>query len=1112
MGYDPEIGQRLNLFFTDRMPGGAFIYRASEGHELLYANQVMADLFECDSIEDFYEFVGNSFDGIVNTGQLDTVQEEIDEQITDDNKEFDHVFYYIRTKKGNVCLVEDYGALVHDPQEGDVFYVFLISREIAAGNSEIDQITGLYARDKFFATIRKTANKASKEGKDDEYALIYLNMVNFKLFNLKKGVVEGDACLRSIGSILKEHYTGAVITRLWGDHFAVFTKYEKLVEKHEQAAKAFREMYGKQYNVYGKNGVFRFILTKNIDVEAALSKAKVACDSIKHDPNATYIEYSDSLQEKLDIEEYVEHHIDEAVEKGYIKPYYQPQIRSLTGKLCGMEALARWVDPVHGLLTPDKFVGILEESRQLHKLDCYMVEQVCRDIRDRMKAGLPMVPVSLNFSRLDFKMCDVLKVVEEAVRETDIPRDYINIEITETIIASDQKKMMDVIEGFRNTGYQVWMDDFGSAYSSLNVLKDYEFDLLKLDMKFLMPFTEKAKNIVRAAIFMAKNIDLKTLAEGVETPEQVTFLKQIGCGRLQGYYFGRPEPLEKVFEHLEDKGVETENRLWRRFYDIASIHVRESENPLEIIEDDGENITTLFMNDPYRKQMTFGHEMDLEEIDRRIYHTNSPLLGRFREYANHIEETGNLETFYYSANGNYMRFQGKKLAECDGHYLIEGYLHNITIDQNVTERLWLDSKLRDLNLMFDIVYLLNIRNSTVIPLLGRNSHMGFGERKEANLTKAMEAFEERFVYYQDRKDFREFVDPSTVKARVDLQPKGYVETSLRLKLKDGSYSWYDITLMMVPGTGAEEYLACLHRTTGRISEYMDLVTGIDSEEKEKLENEAVVLWENAVSNSKLKFFWKDKERRFRGVSKAFLDFYGIKSEDEILGKTDEEMHWHVNDEPYKLDELAVIREGRVIEDSLGQCIVGGVVHRIACRKMPIYDNGNIVGLVGSFRDLEEERWTQEDEALALIDPVTGLMTARSLMGVMIDYAEQYNLLKKEYGLAMIRNTGHGRILQTYGRPFAESVLGEMGKRIIEITGQTCAVARIKDDIFVVMTYTDRKEDLEDLTKRITDNVEKLTSVEGNSVTIRTVSACIMRSEEGVTDENIYPLILRKIEQ
>jgi diguanylate cyclase (GGDEF)-like protein len=1111
MGYDPDNGKRLNLFFTDRMPGGAFIYRASEGHELLYANKVMADLFECDSVEEFREFVGNSFDGIVGKAQLSEVQNEINEQITDDNKEFDHVFYYIRTKKGNVCLVEDYGALVHDSQEGDVFYVFLISREISAGNSEIDHVTGLYARDKFFTTIRKLARKSDKD-KEQEYALIYLNMVNFKLFNLKRGVAEGDACLKSIGEILKGSYEDAVITRLWGDHFAVFTKYENLVEKHERAARTFREMYGKQYNIYGKNGVCRFKLTGNFDVEAALSKAKVACDSIKHNPGSTYIEYSDALQEQLDIEEYVEHHIDEAVEKGWIIPYYQPQIRSITGQLCGMEALARWQDPVYGLLTPNKFVDILEESRQLHKLDCYMVQQVCRDIRDRMNAGLPMVPVSLNFSRLDFKMCDALKVVEDAVRETDIPRDFINIEITETIIASDKEKMEDIIDSFRNAGYQVWMDDFGSAYSSLNVLKDYEFDLLKLDMKFLMPFTDKARNIVRAAIFMAKTIDLKTLAEGVETPEQVAFLKQIGCGRLQGYYFGRPEPLEDVFAHLEDKGVETESRLWRRYYDIASIHVRESENPLELIEDDGENITTLYMNKPYREQMTFGVDMELEEIDQKIYHTNSPLLSRFREYANHIEETGNLETFYYSANGNYMRFQGRKLAECNGRYLIEGCLHNITIDQNVSERLRLDSKLRDLNLMFDVVYLLNVRNKTVIPLLGRNSHLGIGERKEANLDKAMEAFEERFVYYQDRNDFREFMDPATIKDRVDLQPKGYVETSLRLKLKDGSYTWYDITVMMVPGTGAQEYLACLHRTTGRVSEYMDLVTEIHTEEKENQISKAAVLWDNAVYNSKLKFFWKDRDRRFRGVSKAFLDFYGIKSENEILGKTDEEMHWHVNDQPYMLDELAVIEEGRVVEDIPGQCIVGGVVHRIACRKMPIYDNGQIIGLVGSFRDLEEERWTEEDEALALVDPVTGLMTARSLMGVMIDYAEQYNLLGKEYGLAVLRNTGHKRIEQTYGRPFAESVLGEIGKRIIEITGQTCAVARVKDDIFVVVTYKSRKEELEELTGRIRENVEKLTSVEGNSVTIRTVSACLMRSEEGVTDENIYPLILRKIEE
>ena len=161
-----------------------------------------------------------------------------------------------------------------------------------------------------------------------------------------------------------------------------------------------------------------------------------------------------------------------------------------------------------------------------------MVEKVCQCIRERITAKLPVVPVSVNFSRIDFVMCDMLQVVESAVEKYDIPRDYLHIEITESMIASDEDLMERVLESFKKAGYEIWMDDFGSGYSSLTVLKDFRFDMLKMDMRFLKPFTEKSKSIMRSTVTMAKEIGMKTLAEGVETKEQLDFLRDIGCGMI----------------------------------------------------------------------------------------------------------------------------------------------------------------------------------------------------------------------------------------------------------------------------------------------------------------------------------------------------------------------------------------------------------------------------------------------------------------------------------------------------------------------------------------------------------------------------------------------------
>ena len=160
---------------------------------------------------------------------------------------------------------------------------------------------------------------------------------------------------------------------------------------------------------------------------------------------------------------YVVEHIDEAIERGWVVPYFQPVIRTLTGKLCGFEALARWEDPTYGLLAPFLFIGPLEEARLIHKVDCRIVREVCRIYRETVDLGEPVVPISLNLSRLDFDLCDIFAAVESAVREYEVPRGMVNIEITETVFGTDPAFMVDVVNRFREAGYQVWMDDFGSG-------------------------------------------------------------------------------------------------------------------------------------------------------------------------------------------------------------------------------------------------------------------------------------------------------------------------------------------------------------------------------------------------------------------------------------------------------------------------------------------------------------------------------------------------------------------------------------------------------------------------------------------------------------------------
>ena len=222
--------------------------------------------------------------------------------------------------------------------------------------------------------------------------------------------------------------------------------------------------------------------------------------------------------------------------------------------MCGVEALARWDDPTIGFLSPGDFIQTLEEYHQIHKLDMYVVETVCKMLTKVKQTDFPLLPVSLNFSRLDFDSINLADEVENCLQKYDIDKKCIHIEITESTLSQNDARLKSAFSRFRNSGYALWLDDFGSGYSGLNVLKEYDFDVMKIDMKFLENFSEnpKAHRILRNVISLAKELGMKTLTEGVETEEAYQFLKNAGCEQLQGYLFGKPMPDTEIYKKVMD--------------------------------------------------------------------------------------------------------------------------------------------------------------------------------------------------------------------------------------------------------------------------------------------------------------------------------------------------------------------------------------------------------------------------------------------------------------------------------------------------------------------------------------------------------------------------------
>ncbi|MBR1483845.1 MAG: GGDEF domain-containing protein [Ruminococcus sp.] len=502
--------------------------------------------------------------------------------------------------------------------------------------SYYDFLTGLPCMSYFFELADDwRTNHASKE---TPVALLYMDLCGMKFFNRKFGFSEGDQLLRGFGNILKKHFSNENCSRFGSDHFCVFTEAKGVEDKLRQIFSEFSS-FNKKKNIPVRVGIF-------IDTGSALSssaccdRAKYACDTMRHTFLSRYCYFNDSMLEQADLTQYFIDNLDRAIEERWIQVYYQPIIRAANGRVCDEEALARWVDPVRGVISPSEFIPILEEARLIYKLDLYIVEQVLEKITRQRDAGLYMVAGSVNLSRVDFDTCDIVEEVCRRVDASGLGRNCLKIELTESSVGRDYEYMKAQIDRFRELGFHVWMDDFGSGYSSLDLLQSIRFDLIKFDMRFMKEFYngEKSRIILTELIKLAIALGIDTVCEGVETREQADFLREVGCTKLQGYFFCKPIPEAAIFDRYR-RGIQIgfENPLVSAYYadigrinlyDLASVSGEETHGgrkyfntvPMAIFETDENSFQLVRCNRTFRKfiEKTFGAIPIGESLDYSV--------------------------------------------------------------------------------------------------------------------------------------------------------------------------------------------------------------------------------------------------------------------------------------------------------------------------------------------------------------------------------------------------------------------------------------------------------------------------------------------------------------
>ncbi|MBQ4283141.1 MAG: EAL domain-containing protein [Lachnospira sp.] len=468
----------------------------------------------------------------------------------------------------NQCLGDgawDYLKEPHDPG----MVRFRINNIINANEASIyrelkyremfDSLTGIYNRGKFYEEARKIIDDNPKM----DFAFIRFDIYKFQLINQFYGMEEGDRLIKFVADdiakdmvFVQEKYgTDGKRVMAYGriekDVFCCLVPYDnkETILANFNSIRERIDNYGLDFVILPVFGVY-IIEDRSLSINDMYDRANMASKKCKGNYLENYAFYDEQMSKVLVDEQMIVNEMSNALDCGQFILYLQPKYEIKNNQLVGAEALVRWLHPEKGLISPGVFIPIFEQNGFILQLDCYVWESTCKLIRKWLDEGKKPDPVSVNMSRISLYNPKLVDIICGLVKKYDIPPYLLELELTESAFTSNPIVIRDTMRRLQENGFTVLMDDFGSGYSSLNALKDMSLDVLKMDMRFLSKTDnpERSKCIMASIVRMAKWLKMTVTAEGVETKEQLDFLKSIGCECIQGYYFAKPMPIEEYEE------------------------------------------------------------------------------------------------------------------------------------------------------------------------------------------------------------------------------------------------------------------------------------------------------------------------------------------------------------------------------------------------------------------------------------------------------------------------------------------------------------------------------------------------------------------------------------
>lgn len=438
-------------------------------------------------------------------------------------------YWFDKDKKILLCVIED------------------MTKEM-----ETDPVTGALNRAGFFNKVESIL----ANNKDRRFAIIYFNVKGFKAVNDMFGYEVGDAILmEGINALAMSFLKPLAISRIEADRFVVLVDVKNVdLKKLPGIMHRTYEQGDIKVDLYGRCGIFYIPENCNMSVSDMCDKAKLAKLYIPNQYVKPYEIFDENMAYDYGQRSYALIHLDDAIKNDEIKVYYQPIYDASTHRIVSAEALVRWISPEKGVILPGKFIPALEESGHISKLDTYIHRSVSSFLEKRYKNNEPVVRVAINLSRMDLMDEDIMHVIVNDINNSELPNNMISYEVTESAYATVPEMGIDFLIKLHDNGVMLLVDDFGSGVSSFSTIRDYDFDIIKLDMGFIQKIgsNEKNDNIVISLIEMAHRLDMKVVAEGVETAEQADFLRTYGCDYIQGYYFSKPLPEDEFVKKLEE--------------------------------------------------------------------------------------------------------------------------------------------------------------------------------------------------------------------------------------------------------------------------------------------------------------------------------------------------------------------------------------------------------------------------------------------------------------------------------------------------------------------------------------------------------------------------------